>query len=266
MDCRRLNGGNVTDSNNIEWDGVGEGFNVSWQGSRLKNTLIDDRCSGRLKRFMKLCPVGRIKGLTLSASERKNLKQKVDKDPTTPIKESKVCGSDELNDTFSEKVTLSTKSSSCDIKRNVARHVLTSLLSDEDDTMGPHQRNTFKYTNNDDNIAGQTFLTKSNGTECNAYNHSLRLLNSYDDTIFDGILEGTTPKVSTEHQNIFVTPTKENVTGGKKGKIDNFKMNYWPSMDMKTCIPNGFISVFQNKPEIQTISWQHKVVLSPLSY
>ena len=261
---RQSKGDKLSISDPIEWDCVGEGFNVSLEAPCVESTVIDDKCRGRLRRIMKICRIGGMNSSSLPAFERKCLRRNDDKHQKTPVKESKVCGSDDLNDTLSERNTLSTKSSSFDVRMKVARCVLTSLLSDDDDTMGPYQTNIVDCTNNDGKTRN-TILTKSK-TECNVYENSLRRLQSYDDTIFDGIVEGITPIVSSTSQHIFMAPIEGNVPGRKSGKVDNFTTKYWLNMDIKTCLPHGLTGAFQNTPANHTVSWQHKVVLSPLSY
>jgi hypothetical protein len=256
--------GNIPVSDQIEWDGVGEGFNVSLQAPCSERPALDGSGSGRLRGFMKMRRVDGRNSFSQTAFERKRLRRNNDKHHKTPVQDSKFCSSDELNDTLSEKVTLSTKSSSFDVRRKVARYVLTSLLSDEDETMGPYQRNKVDGTTNDDK-SRHTFLTKS-GTECNVYENSLGRLPSYDDTIFDGIVEGITPVESITDQNIFTASTKGKVPDRELGKVDISTAKYWSNMDIKTCLHNGLIGVFQKTPENHTVTWQHKVVLSPLSY
>ena len=239
---------------------------MSLQAPHSKRTISDDIGGGRFRRIMK---IGRISGTSSSSLlgfERKRLRRNDDLLKELSVKESTFCSSEELIDTFSGKATISTKSSSFDVRREVARHILTSLLSDEDETMGPHPRNKVDCTCNDDGTK-HTFLKKSE-TDCNVYESSLPRLQSYDDTVFDGIVEDITPIAFSKNESIFMELTEGNDEGRNIGAVDipSSTRKYWPSVDMKTCLQSGLIDAFQKAPESNTITWQHKVVLSPLSY
>ena len=261
-DYRPAKGENLLASDQIEWDGVG-GFNVSLQGLRLERTFVDEKgtSGGRFGRIMKICRLG---GPTrLSQFECKRSMRSDDEHQKCSAKESTFCRSDDFNDILSPKITMSTKSSSSDIRREVARYVLTSMLSNEDETIGPQPRNKVDVTNK--GAATHQTILPTFATVNNVYENSLRRFQSYDDTIFDGIVEGITPTAPSTHENIFIAPTEGNVEDRQIETVDIPTMKYWPEVDLKTCLHSGIVGAFQKTPKHQTVTWQHKVVLSPLS-
>jgi hypothetical protein len=101
---------------------------------------------------------------------------------------------DMFNDTLSTMATLSTRSSSNDIRREVARYCLTSLLSEDEATMGPHTKEytDAKINQEQQHPTYQSIMFKTE-KERNILKNSLLQSYSSDDTVFDGVVDAYTP-------------------------------------------------------------------------
>lgn len=245
-ESRQSKGVNLPPSDQIEWDGVG-GFDVSLQASSLEHTSADESGSGRFRKIMNICRVGSANRSSLL--ERKRSRPSDDEAEMISGKKSKFCESDDIND---------------NVRRNVARYVLTSMLSDEDETMGPYPRDkddcTCNYKNTSDARYGS--ISYKSAKECNDFEYSVRRLHSYEDTVFDGI-EGILPQEKCSNEQKIINAAEVVRT---TGVVDATKVNFWPSVELNVCFQNVSIGVFQRTPENHTVTWKDKVVLSPLSY
>lgn len=249
-ESRQSKGVNLPPSDQIEWDGVG-GFDVSLQAPSLEHTSTDESGSGRFRKIMNICRVGSANRSSLR--ERKRSRPNDDETEMISGKQSTFCESDDIND---------------NVRRKVARYVLTSMLSEEDETMGPYPRDKDDCTCNDKNTSDAQFssISYKSAKECNDYENSFRRLHSYEDTVFDGIIEGTLPQEScTKGEKIIEAADRSEVVG-TTGVVDATKVKFWPSMELNMCFQNVSIGMFQQTPENHTVTWKDKVVLSPLSY
>ena len=242
-------GGNLHVSDSVEWDGGG-GFQVSLQVLHSGKKPTDGNVSGRFRKVLNICRVGSTVKSTLRDQKRSTRNDEGHR--MTSATESTFCESNDCQDTLSEKVTVLSKSLSCDVRRKVARCVLTSLLSAEDESMGPHQLTV--------NTVDLTANVSNSETECNVYENTLDELQSFDDTVFDGLLQTVAPTETTKMQNSSIAPTDKIAAALNFGKIT------WPCVSWRMCFDTGMNGSFQETPANQTVKWKHQTVLSPLSY
>lgn len=244
-------GGNLPVSENVEWDGGG-GFQVSLQVLHSEKKPTDGNVSGRFRKVLNVCRVGGTVKSTLRDQKQKRSLRNDDELRMTSATESTFCESNDCQDTLSEKVTVISKSSSCGVRRKVARCVLTSLLSAEDESMGPHLLTV--------TTVDLTANVSNSETECNVYENTLDELQSFDDTVFDGLLQTVAPTETNKMQNSSIAPTDKIAAALNFGKIT------WPCVSWRMCFDTGMNGSFQETPANQTVKWKHQTVLSPLSY
>jgi hypothetical protein len=237
----------------IEWDGEG-GFNVSIQCRSCGKSRKDRSDNGRFRRKINLCRSGEKSKSHKYAAGIDNLGQK------NVCRESEAtCPADEPYDAMYGRITMSTHSSSLDIRREAARYVLTSLLSYDDAVIGKCQVEEADDTNQTQhkNIqhTSDTRLMLSTA-EVGNVKRSL----SYDDTIFDGLIEEQPYPAQEFVQNDMLHDVPCVPTD-----IATIKQ-YWPIIDMDVCMSPLIKRAYQFTPVNHVISWQDTVVLSALSY
>ena len=267
-------------SDEIEWDGVG-GFDVSLQAPHLEENSVEESGSGKFKRIMNICRVGSANRSSLheqkSSRSNDDATQKISgRKPTSCDCDDHEQKSSRSNDDTTQKFSerKSTPCESDDLNNNVrlkvARYILTSMLSEEEETLGPYPRDKINCTSSDKNTTNAHYdsISCKSGTGCNECEKTVRRLHSYDDTVFDGIIEGILSQEISTNENTFIEAAdrSEVPVVQTAGVVDDNKVKYWPNLELNMCFQNLMVGIRQPTPENHNVTWKHKVILSPLSY
>jgi hypothetical protein len=243
----------------VEWDGEG-GFNVSIQERSWNKPINDSTYSGG--RF------GRISRLCRSHDKNRYLKYIDDSSNMCPKNACRKSAltmfpSDESCDVVDRKITMSTHSSSQDIRREIARCVLTSLLSQDEtgwkqsDGKDCGAKNQEQHGIGSDTRKNRYILSTLKAGD-------VKRSHSYDDTVFDGIIDKAhvTEEPASKEQVPKIVSSSVSRVSANVATVKRF----WPTIDTDICLPPMMNHQYQFTPINHVVSWQDTVVLSALSY
>jgi hypothetical protein len=260
----------------IEWDGEG-GFDVSYQRNERYDSLM--KVESGIGNFRKIKSFCRPVSMSISSIAKRPPRCSDEANGTGDYPRN--CSHESMStyqqsnaskDALFEKITLHSQTSSRDIRREVARLVLTSLMSEDDAATGPFQ-STLKSSDDADrydvlikNIHcddryGVPSLPISE-IEPDTLHTVISQLD--DDSVFDGIIDEAAVNALHLDEENFREPMSRSCSD-EDGDATNNVIQYWPAFALEFCTPtmrapNAFT------PISATVMWEDSVLLSALSY